>query len=142
VNFVALPEWAMETIHESEVVTDKSWAVISITHVDGAWPEITETDTCEGVLQLLFADIDEPRGEYVLFDENHAEQILNFVKQMDLAKVNTLIVHCKAGYSRSPAVAAALSEIYDQKSDAFFQYCRPNMHVYKLLLNTHHRSED
>jgi len=140
-NFVALPEWAMGTIHESEIVKDKSWAVISITHVDDGWPEITETETCEGVLRLLFADIDELRGEYVLFDKNHAEQILNFVKQMDSAKVDTLIVHCKAGYSRSPAVAAALSEIYDQNSDAFFQYCRPNMHVYKVLLNAYHRNE-
>ena len=49
--------------------------------------------------------------------------------------VSQIIVHCDAGYSRSPAVAAALTKALGESDDQYFGhgYC-PNMHVYNNVL--------
>jgi predicted protein tyrosine phosphatase len=148
-RFTALPETSMSDIHESSF-SDGTWAVISITHRDGQWPEITETEQCKGILRMLFADIDRAwEGDNwsdgsspVLFNKTHADDILDFAERMREANVDCVIVHCKAGISRSPAVAAALTEIYGGDSKHFFARHQPNMHVYRMLLNTYHEANE
>ena len=51
------------------------------------------------------------------------------------AEVSQIIVHCDAGYSRSPAVAAALAKALGESDEEFFghDYCINN-HVYTTLL--------
>jgi len=39
------------------------------------------------------------------------------------------------GYSRSPAVAGALSKIYFNEDERFFKSYQPNMHVYRTILS-------
>lgn len=61
---------------------------------------------------------------------NFADTFLQYVD-----KVSQIIVHCDAGYSRSPAVAAALAKALGESDEEFFghDYCINN-HVYTTLL--------
>ena len=140
-RFIPLPRIAMKFIHDDEFIRGKKWAVISITEPNEDWPVITQTESCKGILKLAFHDIDKPQEPYILFSEVQAKQVLDFAKQMVDAKIEVLIVHCFAGWSRSPAVAAALAKIYEQNDEPYFRDFRPNAYVYRLLLNTHHQEE-
>lgn len=50
-------------------------------------------------------------GEKDLFGPEHALQIIRFVDTQIRSGVNKFLIHCQAGYSRSPAIAAALEKI-------------------------------
>ncbi len=96
------------------------------------------------VLRLQFWDFDKvPPGheeaglskDSECFQPAQARQILALVKTYPEAQ--RLIVHCDAGHSRSPAVAAALSKILvGDDADYFLRY-RPNMRVYRTILEEH-----
>ena len=92
-----------------------------------------------GVLRLQFQDRDRilhDADNNVLFNETHAQLILSFVAaHPDAERLN---VHCDAGYSRSPAIAAALSKILVGDDRYFFQRYRPNMLVYRRILEAHY----
>lgn len=135
-QFIPFPQRAMSDIHQHESVTNKNWAVISISALDN-FPKIEQTPTCKGLLQLTFADIDVPWLGQHFFSKQQADKILEFAKQMETANVDVMVVHCQAGQSRSPAVCAALAEVYGQKSDLYFRTYVPNMHVYRTLLEAH-----
>lgn len=86
---------------------------------------------------LMLDDIDgsEAVGGMKPMSKNDAARIVNaFVQYND--RVSQIIVHCDAGYSRSPAVAAALTKALGLDDSSYFGhgYC-PNMHVYRLVLN-------
>jgi protein-tyrosine phosphatase len=46
-----------------------------------------------------------------------------------------IVLHCNAGLSRSPGVAAALSNVLCGNDQSFFERYRPNRRVYTLLLD-------
>lgn len=140
-QFVALPKYAISNIHTSDIIKDKNWALISIdTNAD--WPELPEevstSDKFHGVLQLHFADINRPLLEYILFNDDHAKQVLEFYNKIK-NDINLLVVHCYAGISRSTAVCAALSKIEGQSDEYFFNTGHPNSLVYRKLLETNER---
>ena len=66
--------------------------------------------------------------------KNDAARIVEAFAQYN-DRVSQIIVHCDAGYSRSPAVAAALTKALGESDDQYFGhgYC-PNMHVYNNVL--------
>ena len=69
--------------------------------------------------------------------DEDAQKIVRAVEQWK-DKVEQIVVHCDAGYSRSSAVAAALALALNGRGadDEFFvkgNYC-PNMHVYNTML--------
>ncbi len=70
------------------------------------------------------------------FQPEQARQILALVKTWPEAQ--RLIVHCDAGYSRSPAVAAAISKILTGDDESFFKRYRPNMWVYRTILEEYY----
>jgi predicted protein tyrosine phosphatase len=114
---------------------DVPWACISIVTSEGAWPPVNQANLL-GHLQLAFADIlppDDPRA----FKREHAHRILNFVRGI-WDKIELLMVHCEAGVSRSPAVAAAISQIYLGTEGTFLMphLYQPNRLVYAVLLET------
>lgn len=111
------------------------WAGISITTDFGDWPEVDQAN-CVGLLRLQFADLEEPHSGEKLFDEGDAQSILDFVGEV-WSQIEILMVHCRAGLRRSPAVAGALSRIYFGHDSAWFQQgvYEPNMLVYDTLLN-------
>jgi predicted protein tyrosine phosphatase len=90
-----------------------------------------------GVLRLAFADRDAPSvaGER-LFEAEDARAIWALV--LGHQDVATLVVHCDAGLCRSPAVAAAVSRVFNGDDEPFFRRYRPNMRVYRTLLSVYH----
>jgi predicted protein tyrosine phosphatase len=96
------------------------------------------------VLRLVFHDLDRivPGTEELaseLFQPKQAQQILAVVKAYPEAQ--RLIVHCDAGLSRSPAVAAALSKILTGEDAEFFRRYHPNMLVYRSILEEHYTGD-
>jgi predicted protein tyrosine phosphatase len=121
------------------------WAAISIVSSKGGNPILTNLNR-KGLLNMAFADIEFARDDIepeMVFDQVKAKQILDFVAEM-WPQVECFLVHCHAGMSRSPAVAAAIEHIYHgNRADEFwFKTKTPNMLVYRTLLNEHYGIEN
>ena len=94
------------------------------------------------MLQLQFDDIDirhtnvvnEEYPSMIFFSEEHARNILNFVEK-NIKDINTIVVHCYAGISRSRGVACALSKILNNEDDVLFKAGCPNMLCYRTVLD-------
>ncbi len=120
---------------------DVPWAAISITTDIGTNPVLSKENRV-GLLQMAFEDIEFPRPTTppeLIFDKAKAQQILDFVAEM-WPQVECFMVHCQAGMSRSPAVAAAIEHIYhgNGSDNYWFERKTPNMAVYRTILNTHY----
>lgn len=90
-----------------------------------------------GVARLSFFDLDvvaEGVREEQLFSPAHAALIWDFLA-LHRAAIERVIVHCDAGYSRSPAVAAAIARVYEGDDAAYFRRYQPNRRVYRALLD-------
>lgn len=107
------------------------------------------SEKTRGILRLRFHDIDtedksEDFREYIrlsnipeeeLFTEDHAGQILSFVRPLIAGDLESILVHCEAGVSRSPAVAAGLAHaLFNQDPTEYFKRYTPNKRVYVTLL--------
>lgn len=81
-----------------------------------------------------FADADAPSDpRLVLFDRERAITIRDFVlAHRDRAE--RIVVHCDAGLSRSPAVAAAITKALGGDDAPWFKRYRPNALVYRKLV--------
>lgn len=115
---------------------DVPHVIISITTVPDDQAKLRLGAACRGVLRLSFVDADEPRPDQpnTLFGRPEARAIREFVTQHHAA-IARIVVHCDAGLSRSPAVAAALAVCLGQRDEEFFRRYRPNMLVYWTLLD-------
>ena len=105
-----------------------TYAVISIQDTTGFGIEFRESSYCKGVLTLYFDDIEDTCPGYKLINDAQAEQIIHFI--MDHQDVDTLLIHCYAGVSRSRAIGVFASELLGLSfpSDRAF-----NEYVYSLL---------
>lgn len=110
-----------------------TYAVISIqdTHTKGFGFVFRESETCRGVLTLGFDDIVREVDGAVLFSEEQAERIIDFVQAH--VGVETLLVHCYGGESRSRAVGAFAVKMLGGNNARYFETGRPNEHVYATL---------
>lgn len=122
--------------------SDVPFAAISVSTNAGEWPVISETNRV-ALLQLSFADRDMVREitpetieKYGLFRQEHAKQILDFVGE-NWDKVEAFLVHCEAGISRSPAIAAAITKIAGGEDAYYFRHYSPNRYVYKTIIEAH-----
>lgn len=86
---------------------DKPWAVISI-HNPGMAPVDFACPNLKGVLYLEFDDTDKVNGQLVVFNMDMARQVWDFIQ--GLGEVDTLLIHCLMGLSRSPGIAAAVDK--------------------------------
>ena len=120
---------------EEMVERSDTYAVISIqdTHTGGFGLEFRETPYCKGVLTLYFDDTVKETDGTVLFSEDHARAIIDFVRSHREAE--TLLVHCYAGQSRSRAVAAFVTRMLGGDDRPYFDRGAPNRHVYDTLLS-------
>lgn len=66
------------------------------------------------LLRLVFDDVTEKEQDesYIKFSEKHAQEIFNFITNMDKSKC--LFVNCDAGISRSGAVGFCLNEYFNK----------------------------
>lgn len=111
------------------------WAVISINepYAHDGMAKIAEG--WHSVLQLSFHDVTpESHGLDALitfFTVEDAQKIVEFVRQV-APEVEGFVVHCRAGVSRSGAVAKWISEEFRTPFDR--RYDKFNKHVYQLLI--------
>lgn len=91
----------------------------------------SESKTCKGVLTLYFDDIVKEVPGAVLFNDEMAEQIIAFINSHK--DVDTLLVHCYAGQSRSRAVGAFAVKMLGGDNFRYFKGAIPNQHVYDIL---------
>jgi len=122
----------------AEFVSEVPWAAISISSYND-WPELNSANRI-GLLQLCFEDMEHNYKDYILFQDKHAEQIYEFASEM-AKKVEIILVHCQAGISRSPAVAAVLDKAFlGGETKSYFDEYHPNKLVYKKMIQEGIRS--
>lgn len=85
------------------------------------------------VLSVNFMDANE--NHPYAFDLEDANAIIDFVNEAIERNISEFYICCDAGESRSPAIAAALLEAYNQDSDYIWNdnAYHPNKYVYKLM---------
>ena len=111
-----------------------TYAVISIqdTHTGGFGFEFKKNKYCKDVLTLYFDDIVKDVEGAVMFNNEHAEKIIRFVKKNKAA--DTLLVHCYGGESRSRAVCAFVAKMLGTDNSKYFETGHPNQVVYDTLV--------
>lgn len=129
------------------------FAIISIQEIEngGNGFVFTESGCCKKVLTLYFSDANPEvfeecgnedylkqmikDGTCHLFGDKEANSIKDFVEEIkNDSEISTLIVHCGAGVSRSPAIAAAIHNYLFGNNGTFFEEQIPNKFVYRKLL--------
>ncbi len=121
--------------------TDHSHIAISITDPNSKPAKfVNENDSLLDQLELQFYDLDRDTGQFpysrFTFTEANASKILHFVVKYENA-VDTILVHCEAGISRSSGIAGALSLIYNGDDQHFFSMYLPNILVYRTILEVY-----
>ena len=121
---------------EEMVERSDTYAVISIqdSHTDGFGVTFSENKYCKGVLTLLFDDVVREVEGAVLFSEDMAVQIIQFIRKHE--SVDTLLIHCYAGQSRSRAVGAFAVKMLGGDNTKYFTPYNPHMYVYNMLEDT------
>lgn len=113
------------------------WACISIASPGDGFPKICKVQ-CLDLINLEFADNEnEEYEESMLFTEDHAKEIWRFVDKY-WGKVSYLVVHCRAGVARSPAVAAAIAGVkLAEGNQSYFWKYQPNQLVYDTMMKVY-----
>lgn len=127
---------------EEMVARTDTYAVISIqdTHTDGFGVTFTENQYCKDVLTLKFDDIIRPVEGAQIFNEEMAEQIIRFIRK-NKDDVDTLLIHCYAGQSRSRAVGAFVLWLFGGDNSEYFRKYDPNQYVYDMLMKVYLNSK-
>lgn len=110
------------------------FALISLGEPDAAEGDPKIQDGWHDVLRLSFHDITPDtlvEGSYTLMSDADAQAIVSFVKEV-APQVEGIIVHCRAGISRSAAVAKWICGEYKVPFDA--KYRKYNDFVYRLMV--------
>ncbi len=88
------------------------------------------------LLTLQFDDFEEPESGVKLMNEEQAAQIIAFLRQYQ--NVDTMLIHCFAGKSRSAAVGKFAAELYGVPEPECPYY---NTWVYGILRRVHEKSQ-
>ncbi|MBQ6478347.1 MAG: hypothetical protein IJI44_03150 [Erysipelotrichaceae bacterium] len=114
-----------------------SYAVISIqdSHTGGFGFRFEKNLFCRDVLTLYFDDIEKDVEGAVLFDENMARSIIDFINQNIFA--DTLLLHCYGGLSRSRAAGAFAVWMLGGNNEKYSKNGSYNQHVYTTLMKVY-----
>lgn len=111
------------------------FALISIGEPAASEGDPNIQDGWHDVLRLSFHDIlpstPDPDGAYNLMRDEDAKAIVDFVRQV-APSVDGIIVHCRAGISRSAAVAKWICGEYQIPFNA--KYSKYNEFIYRMIL--------
>lgn len=118
---------------EQGALTD-TYVVISIqdSHTGGFGVKFAGNQFCKAVLTLYFDDIVTEVDGAVLFDDDMADRIIEFIEKYRKV-ADTLLVHCYAGQSRSRAVGAFAVEMLGGDNSKYFEDGVPNQYIYNVL---------
>ncbi len=131
---------AIQVLSRSEakrLAPNAPYVVISIANVAVPHTTLRESPHRLGVLRLAFDDVKgmrNERGGLQPMTPAQAREVREFVEGR-LGAVELIVVHCEAGVSRSPAVAAALWRWLEGTRGPFFETFRPNPHVYRTMVD-------
>ncbi len=119
-----------------------TYAVISIqdTHTEGFGFTFSKSRCCRDVLTLYFDDIVREVPGVSLFSEDQAEAVIRFIRANK--DVDSLLVHCYGGESRSRAVAAFAVRMLGSDNTKYFETGHPNRHVYDTLIRVWEKEVD
>lgn len=136
------------SIHsDSPVIDDKTgefFKTIGVKgHISLDFDDLTPKDVEQGGEELVDSSYQwgRPCGKFVLFNNEHAKQIVDMFEEIKKTlsdKETVIIVHCYAGISRSGAVSTVASRYFnDHVNHHEFNkenpQIQPNYHVVKLL---------
>lgn len=109
--------------------------IISITETNDFLPRFKDNPNRLGILRLHFHDVDSPRPGSIHFTRSMARQVADFVNKHKRSLLEEVIIHCTAGLSRSPGLAAALARgMFGQDDQRYFDQYYPNRLVYRTML--------
>ena len=128
---------ARSAVEATSFTCDLPWACVSIATPGSRWPTLSDVHRV-GLLQIAFDDKQSLAWGSLRehFQERHAHAILDFAQRY-WPVIELLLVHCEAGTSRSPAVAAALSQVFLGHEGEFLlpHLYQPNHLVLHTLLD-------
>ena len=128
---------------ESGIRIKPAYVVISIRNSGESRAKVKKQPGLRDVLYLAFSGR-EPRAgmpmppEIKIFTPAQAKKICAFVHRHK-ADVGAIVVHCEQGMSRSPAVAAAISDALGLDAKRFWQLHTPNEYVYHTVSDAFER---
>ena len=96
-------------------------------------PKLPKNKNRIATLSLEFHDFDRQYDGFKLFSKEDALNVFEFLKQNK--DIKNIVIHCDAGISRSPAIAAALAKIFNGDDSKYFEKYLPNMLVYKTMID-------
>jgi len=125
---------------EGGILIRSAYVVISIRDPNKRKVRVLKQPGVRDVLYMAFHDAEPVKSmpmppRIKLMTETQAKEIWDFVRRHD-KQVETVVVHCEQGASRSPAVAAALCRGFGSDDSRFFRRYRPNSYVYLLMLKS------
>lgn len=116
-----------------------NYAIISVQDSgDGFGMSFKRTNRCKAVLEMKFDDIDTDEEDRVLFTNKDAEKIIRFARRYK--NVDTLVIHCYAGVSRSAAIKNALDECFGLGVST--PSAAMNRYIYSTIMNKWHELEN
>ena len=105
--------------------------VISIT--DPKQGEARIKTAPKAILRLQFHDLDKHCEGYEIFTDKDAKKVRRFVTS-HLNEIETIVIHCEAGVSRSVGMGAAIAKFYFNDDTVFFDRGIPNKLIYGKVL--------
>lgn len=137
-NFVYGSRTAVESGNAQN--DDEKHALISIKTPGDIDAMIKVNENTVGILRLAFHDVDPSeyaegfqfRKGIVPFSPELAAEVWDFIDA--LPETCKVIIHCDAGLSRSPGLAAGLSRVLNEDDVAYFENAYPNMLVYRTII--------
>lgn len=88
---------------------DKPHAIISITDNEHEIAELHLSEECLGFVRLGFYDLESDLGPWKAMSLEQGRKIKALIDSL-CSDVETLMIHCEAGASRSPSVAMAIAD--------------------------------
>ena len=131
---------------ETGIRIKPAYAVISIRNSGETRAKVKKQPGLRDVLYLAFSGIDPAHGARLerkikYFTSAQADKICAFV-QRHKADVGAFVVHCQQGKSRSPAVAAGISEALGMNARRFWRTHTPSEYIFKVLSDAFQRNAE
>ncbi|MCL2646808.1 MAG: hypothetical protein FWD61_07355 [Phycisphaerales bacterium] len=126
---------------EAGIQIQIAYVVISIHDPSRPSANVPRQANLRDVLVLSFHDADpavyateEGPPDVQEMTSEQAVKVWDFVDRYR-SEVEAIVVHCEGGFSRSPAVAAAIAEGLGLDHRRFLRNYMPNQHVYHTMLD-------
>lgn len=118
---------------EQGIIVRTPYIVVSISDSDSEPAKLIKG--C-GFLDAIYLSFDDTDPKYSFGKKpmtlEQAKSIWEFVKT-NCDQAGTIVCHCLAGMSRSPAIALALAEAFEEDTSTFTENFNYNQHVYKTM---------